>query len=416
MLFKSAFIPSSIALILAASSAVAIQGQAGAAPIITPNGADVIENRYIVVLKDTATTGQIDKHHRRVRRALSREGDELEGLLSAQGKVDHVFDSDGFNGYAGHFSKQVIEKIRKDPVVDFIERDSKIRVLAVQKNAPWGLARISHRPKLNSVTKDKYLYNPKALGQGTTVYVVDTGINVNHQEFEGRASVGKTFTKDGPEDGFKHGTHVAGIVAGKTYGVAKKAKIVSVKVLDNEGNGTYADLIAALQWVQSDAKNKIGKAIVNLSLGGKKSESVNKMVETSIHSGLIVVAAAGNYFDDACDYSPASAKGVITVAASNINDKISAISNYGNCTTLIAPGEDIPSAWPDSNNATSSETGTSMAAPHVSGVIAGFISSGKPLNHEQAKKLVLKGTTNGVVGNLDQATPNRLLFNNPPKF
>ncbi|KXN67949.1 hypothetical protein CONCODRAFT_29668, partial [Conidiobolus coronatus NRRL 28638] len=252
-----------------------------------------------------------------------------------------------------------------------------------QENAPWGLARVSQRDKLSG---DSYTYNYKAnAGEGVNVYVIDTGINIKHKDFEGRAVWGKTMIANATdEDENGHGTHCAGTVGGKTYGVAKKANLIAVRVLDGEGSGSNSDVMAGIEWAVKDERYGIewavkdsrpGKGkVISMSLGGIFSPTLDSVVNKAVDSGVVVVVAAGNDSLDACLYSPARASKAVTVGATNIKDERASFSNWGLCVDIFAPGQDIKSTWKGSDDATNTISGTSMACPHVAGLAATFIS------------------------------------------
>lgn len=212
-----------------------------------------------------------------------------------------------------------------------------------------------------------------------TAYIIDTGILLTHEQFAGRATFGATFTTDGKNDGYGHGTHVAGTVAGSTYGIAKKAKLVSVKVLNASGSGTYAGVISGIQWTATDAvaKGIAKKSVANMSLGGGKNQAVNDAVAAAVSAGVTFAIAAGNsYGDDAQYYSPASEPTAITVGATDITDRMADFSNQGALVDIFGPGVSITSSWIGSDNKTTrSISGTSMATPHVVGVIALLLGS-----------------------------------------
>ncbi|KAI8098946.1 peptidase S8/S53 domain-containing protein [Halteromyces radiatus] len=229
----------------------------------------------------------------------------------------------------------------------------------VQNNVPsWGLDRIDQRQGLDGLYK--FASNQ---GQGVKVYVLDTGVMVDHDDLKGRVEIGATIVgDDDPTDYDGHGTFVAGVCCGSTYGVAKGATVVSVKTLDSDGNGRLSDLL----------KGKT-KSVVNLSLGALYNQVANDAVEQVTQLGIHVVVAAGNYGEDACLYSPGSAPGVVTVGALDRDDTISYYSNFGKCVDIFAPGTDIKSITSNSTSATDVLTGTSMAAPHVAGSMALFL-------------------------------------------
>ena len=236
----------------------------------------------------------------------------------------------------------------------------------VQANPPsWGLDRIN-QPTLPLDSS----YDYKRTGKGVKVYVVDSGINNTHSDFTGRIGQGAYRTTLGStEDCTGHGTHVSGTVAGSSYGVAKEATIIPVRVFGCTGDATLSDVIGAFQWVIENHADA-DPAVVNISIGGEKSSLVNDYIQEMINDGLVVVVAAGNDFDLACDYSPASAPNAITVAASTTIDTDATYSNIGSCVDIFAPGSSITSAWIGSSSASNTIDGTSMASAHVAGAAA----------------------------------------------
>lgn len=255
-----------------------------------------------------------------------------------------------------------------------------------QTNAPWGLARISHRKSLNLGTFTKYLYSADG-GEGVDVYVIDTGTNVEHVDFEGRAYWGKTIPPyDEDLDGNGHGTHCSGTIAGKKFGVAKKANIYAVKVLGSNGSGTMSDVIKGVEWAVNRHKQQVDAAkdgkgkkgfkgsAANMSLGGGKSPALELTVNAAVDAGIHFAVAAGNDNRDSCGYSPAGADKAVTVGASTLSDERAYFSNFGKCNDIFAPGLNIMSTWIGSNYATNTISGTSMASPHIAGVLAYFLS------------------------------------------
>lgn len=256
----------------------------------------------------------------------------------------------------------------------------------LETSAPWGLARISHRNSLTLGTFSKYLYCAEG-GDGVDVYVIDTGTNIEHVDFEGRAFWGTTIPEnDDDVDGNGHGTHCSGTIAGKKYGVAKKANIYAVKVLKSNGAGTMSDVVKGVEWAVArhieqveSAKNGKGRkgfkgSAANMSLGGGKSASLNLAVNAAVDAGIHFAVAAGNDNSISCRYSPASAEKAVTVGASTLSDERAYFSNYGKCNDIFAPGLNILSAWTGSKYATNIISGTSMASPHVAGLLAYYLS------------------------------------------
>lgn len=240
-----------------------------------------------------------------------------------------------------------------------------------QYNAPWGLARISHESRNHR----DYVYSDTA-GTGIYVYVIDTGIRTSHTDFNGRAIWGANFvasTSDSDEDG--HGTHVAGVIAGKTYGVAKSATVIAVKVLDKTGTGSMSGLLQGLNWAVDDAKSRgvVSKTVINMSVAGAYTQSVNDAIRVATDLGITVVAAAGNKNDDVAHWSPGSAPTAITVGAIDEEDRRGDFSNWGPGVDVFAPGVVIKSASNAGDQESAWMSGTSMAAPHVAGLAAYFM-------------------------------------------
>ena len=273
------------------------------------------------------------------------------------------------NGFAAAMSAEVAERLRADARVVAVEADAQITLSTAQSSAPWGLDRTDQRYR---PLDDHYNYD--AAGRGVVVYIVDSGVYRRHSQFGDRVFSGFDATGEGTtSDCVGHGTHVAGTVAGRTYGVAKAARIVPVRVLDCNGSGTKGQLIAGLDWLVRHHRRSV-PAVANLSLGGLASRVVDRAVVRVMDDKVTVVAAAGNEGDNACYYSPARIKGVITVGAVDRWDEAPYWSNYGPCLDVFAPGVSIRSAGTWSRSASLTEDGTSMAAPFVSGAAAVYLS------------------------------------------
>ncbi|KAK1830165.1 peptidase S8/S53 domain-containing protein [Podospora conica] len=229
----------------------------------------------------------------------------------------------------------------------------------MQLNAPWGLGRISHR----TLSHSDYYWDSTA-GQRVRVYIVDSGIQTSHTEFEGRAIWGANFVANSPDvDENGHGTHVAGTVGGKTFGVARKATLVAVKVLKADGSGSYSNIIKGIEWVVSNAtaQGAVKRSVINMSLGGALSTALNSAVKQATDAGITFVVAAGNSNVDAIGVSPASAPSAITVGATDGTDQRAWFSNFGPSVDLFAPGVAIlSSVVGSSNTGTAYYTGTSM--------------------------------------------------------
>jgi len=300
-----------------------------------------------------------------------------------------------------------------------------------EKNAPWGLARISHRDALSFGTYNKYLYSADG-GEGVDVYVIDTGTNVKHVDFEGRAHWGKTIPNgDQDEDGNGHGTHCSGTVAGKKYGVAKKANVYAVKVLRSNGSGTMSDVVKGVEWAaqahteavlaaKSGKKKGFKGSTANMSLGGGKSVTLDLAVNAAVDAGIHFAVAAGNDNADSCNYSPAAAENAVTVGASTLADERAYFSNYGKCNDIFAPGLNILSTWIGSDHAVNTISGTSMASPHIAGLLAYFLSlqpakdsayAVADISPKKLKANLLEIATKGALSDVPSNTVNILAWN-----
>lgn len=404
-----------------------------------------VSNRYIIVFKKGVEAHEMDfnkeliqqLHLQNLKNLSSAEKEEFfqsnnnEFEISSKNSEGGIEDSFSIgsllNGFVGYFTPEVLQLIRMFPMVDFIEKDSMVftQDFEVENGAPWGLARISHRDKLSLGSFNKYLYDSEG-GEGVTAYVVDTGINVNHENFEGRALWGKTIpANDEDIDGNGHGTHCAGTIGSKTYGVAKKAEIVAVKVLRSNGSGTMSDVIKGVEYVASDhLKNgKSRKAsTANMSLGGGNSPTLDLAVNAAVDVGIHFSVAAGNEDQDACNSSPASAEKAITVGASTLSDDRAYFSNYGTCVDIFAPGLNVLSTYIGSDTATAVLSGTSMASPHVCGLLTYFLSlqpdfesafsdGNVEITPAFLKSKLIEFGTKDVLGDISSDTPNVLIFN-----
>ncbi|MFF3939398.1 S8 family peptidase [Streptomyces phaeofaciens] len=359
--------------------------------VLAANSPTAVKNSYIVTLKSQAGF-----------KASSATGKDL--IEEYGGTVRKTFGA-ALNGYTATLSATEATRLAADPAVAAVEQNQTVRVAdTTQSSAPWGLDRIDQTSLPLSTT---YTY-PDTAGGGVTAYVIDTGVRITHSQISGRASYGYDAV-DGDttaSDGNGHGTHVATTIAGSTYGVAKKAKIVAVRVLDNSGSGTTAGVIAGIDWVTA---NHSGPSVANLSLGGGASSTLDTAVRNSIASGVTYAVAAGNSSANASSYSPARVTEAITVGATTSTDVRASYSNYGSVLDIFAPGSSITAGWYTSDTATNTISGTSMATPHVAGAAAVYLAGHTSATPAQVATALTGGATTGKVTSPGTGSPNRLL-------
>ncbi|MGW0735230.1 S8 family peptidase [Streptomyces sp. NPDC002851] len=349
-----------------------------------------VADSYIVTLNEDAP------------KASSAQGKALAKKYGAD--IERTYRS-ALNGYAVEASEAEAKRFAADPAVDSVVQNRTFKVSATQNNPPsWGLDRIDQK---NLPLDSKYTY-PDSAGQGVTVYVIDTGVRISHTDFGGRASYGYDAVDNDntAQDGHGHGTHVAGTVAGTAHGVAKKAKIVGVRVLNNQGSGTTAQVVAGIDWV---TRNAVKPAAANMSLGGGADSALDTAVRNSIAAGITYSLAAGNENTDASTKSPARVAEGITVGATTRSDSRASYSNYGSVLDLFAPGSSITSTWNSSDTATNTISGTSMAAPHVAGAAALHLADNPNATPAQVRDALVAASSTGVVTSPGSGSPNRLL-------
>ncbi len=374
------------------ASAAAVTGFAGSAsagtPAALPTGTILgataeraIGNSYIVTFVPGATTSD---------RLTRRYG----------GTVVADYTS-AVTGFHARMTRLQARRLAANPAVRSVEQDAVVTADGVQTAPTWGLDRIDQPGKALSGT---YTSGSAA---NVTVYVLDSGVRITARDFGGRARNGYDFIDNDAvaNDCNGHGTHVAGTIGGRTYGVAKDVKLVGVRVLDCQGSGSYSASIKGVDWV---TKNAVKPAVANMSLGGATSKTLNDAVKRSIAAGITYAVAAGNDNRDACKQSPASQPDAITVAATDSADKRASFSNHGACVDLFAPGVRIVSDSAKSDTGTATMSGTSMASPHAAGVAALALGAHPDWTPKQVRDAMVANATGGRIADRKGA-PDKLL-------
>lgn len=393
---------------------------------------DYVPDSYIVILNPSQVNFRISDKYEDAQLAIRSESMKVLNQYHVPIENLKKVYSRTFQGFAAKLSSEELSALAKDKSIQRIVRD-KYFYADFQKGKepgkgkpggqdpvtdpepepepveiPWGLDRIDQRGQF----LNRSFQTPNA-GQGVNIYIMDTGILTTHEEFQGRASLGYDAYGELSEDCNGHGTHVAGTVAGAFYGVAKQANLISVKVLGIphvdypcNGAGTLEGVLGGLDWIASNAQ---APAIVNMSLGGLNDDLLNDAVNQLVNMGIPVIVSAGNSGDDSCQFSPASASGSFAVGASNMWDQKTSFSSSGPCVDIFAPGEWIQSAFVDSNTATATLHGTSMAAPHVTGVAALILNQNPGFNSQQVYDMLKATSTKHLVEN-SATKNNHLLF------
>ncbi|KAF6834651.1 alkaline serine protease alp1 [Colletotrichum plurivorum] len=392
-----------------------------------------LPNRYIVSLKAGLSATDTEGHLNWVRDVHQRRSLRRRDISG----VERTFDIGGFHAYAGSFDGDTLAEIESSEVVERVEPDFPIHPfeLVSQPNATWGLGAISSVAPVdsNASLRDGFEYRYYADGgAGTFAYVIDTGVWVENPDFEGRAELGYTVYPDIPfEDSTGHGTHVAGTIASKTWGVAKKARVIAVKVIA-PGQGVMSDFMEGFSWAVNNITAIPGRAaisVINMSLGASAPEvtkmrrrltedqggptnwAFNNLVHAASEQGILSVVSAGNAGVDVNRVSPAGTSSAITVAASAANNTVWSYSNFGSKVDLYAPGVDVHSLSLEAGKDVAL-TGTSMSAPHVSGLVLYLKSTESGLESvETVTARILELCKNDVVVGVPEFTPNLLAYN-----
>jgi subtilisin family serine protease len=364
-----------------------------------------VEGSYIVVFNQGLSASEIAAH---------------KGFVTSKNvTIDwHYSISTTFRGYAAKMEKDMVSLLLGKEEVAYVEENGMAYAAQqcnTQEGATWGLVRTSQRA-LN--LDGRYLYSNDATGKGVTAYVIDTGILTTHTDFTSgsttRAKWGTNTADRVDEDQNGHGTHCAGTIGGNQWGLAKDVHLIAVKVLNAGGSGTWAGVIAGVDWSWEQGRHDNTPSLASMSLGGGKTQSLNDAVDaaaTDPDFPLIVVVAAGNNNQNQDNFSPASAPHALSIAASDNADRKASFSNWGPGVLCWAPGVAVTSAWIGSNIATNTISGTSMACPHVSGQVAKWLQTNKKASTDEVKAFIRTAATQGIITNgAIGGTPNLLLF------
>ncbi len=369
-----------------------------AGQFIAASADTAIEDQYIVVFKQNSLAPQGQSIAPMEMRALVES--KASELAKAHGAIADQHFSAALQGAVMRMSAKAAQRLANHPLVEIVEQDQIVSINATQNNATWGLDRIDQR---SGSLDTKYTYNTTA--SNVRAYIIDTGVN-SHSDFGGRVQNGWDFVdNDGnSSDCQGHGTHVAGTVASSTWGVAKGATVVGVRVLGCNGSGTNSGVIGGIDWV---AANHVKPAVANMSLGGGASSALDSAVANLVNAGVVTVVAAGNDNSNACNYSPARAPSAITVGSTAQGDARSYFSNYGSCVDIFAPGSSITSTAQSGGSTTMS--GTSMASPHVAGVVALYLANNPNATPAQVEAAVEGAATTGAISDT-KGSPNLMLY------
>jgi subtilisin family serine protease len=353
---------------------------------------NAVPGQYIVVLEDNEK---------------DVPGKALGLAKQHNGKNKHIYES-AIKGFSTEMSEADALALSEDPSVEYVEEEFYVETQIIQQGATWGISRIDNKNPYVYPLDDNYEYN--ATGSGVHAYILDTRVWADHPDFEGRANFAyDVFNDPRPHTECNaHGSHVAGIVGSETYGIAKNVSIHSVAVIPCSGAGTSGSVIAGINWVINNLQKP---AVANMSFSAKAGQdnTIDTAVKNMIQRGVVAVASAGNYQEDACNYSPARVKEVLTVSGTHGNDSIN--FNYGRCVDLYAPGINILSTWNNSlNQLFGAMSGTSMASPHGAGVAALYLETRPTASPAEVHSAIVSAATpNLLYGDL-KGGPNLLLY------
>lgn len=360
-------------------------------------------DRYLVSLKVTETLENFLKYDESY--PLSQHINPL---------IDRAFSIGKYCGFSGEFSELALERLRKCPLVAGISPDIKVEAFetAEQYHSPRHLSRLSQRDKIEDEQSFEYCYT--VVNDPVLAYVIDSGINIDHPEFGGRAIEGADFTGEGPGDNNGHGTHVAGLIGSNSYGSSKNVTLVEVKALDSRGSGSLSSIISAIEFAVNHRERSGLPGVANLSLGSMRNSALNRAVDAATETGLVIVVAAGNSNMNACLTSPASARGAITVGAINdVDDTLAPFTNWGDCVEIFASGVNVESVHYETDDISQNLSGTSMASPIVTGFIATLLSLGNSPEDvpDIISRMSLKGRIPRQSFLFRYQTPNKIAYN-----
>ncbi|KAI9612269.1 hypothetical protein KEM48_004285 [Puccinia striiformis f. sp. tritici PST-130] len=372
--------------------------------------------------------------------ALQKSWKSGSGSSLSENRIGYVYKEMGFNGFSAQLDDQAFKSLSRSAGVQEIIPDSLVSVNPIDEVLSDALstAGLGVEPAHNATVHEQGIpdhYSQKGTAPwafkdstrdkrspfvartlGVIVYILDTGARETHNDFGGRVEMAAQFGGYDMDDGNGHGTHCAGIVAGNRWGVAKRAQVKAIKVLADDGSGSTSDVIAGVQYALQQYRDAgYPPTVVSLSLGGEKNTALDRAVQAAISQGIHFVVAAGNSNTDACLASPAAVSGANVVSASDIKDNRASYASWGTCVDFFAPGTDITSAWFTADDATKRMSGTSMATPHVAGLIAAHLSRQNYTTQQMSDKLKRDATRDAIyLGPVDSdpsSTPNLLLYN-----
>ncbi|KOX27956.1 peptidase S8/S53 subtilisin kexin sedolisin [Saccharothrix sp. NRRL B-16348] len=380
-----------LAAVSAAALAFSNVGVAAAeGNVLGAERADAVPGSYVVALNDSMS-------------ARSASASTASALVDKYGGQVRVAWQHALNGFHATMSAAQARRLAADPRVAFVQADLPISIDAVQPNPPsWGIDRIDQR---NLPLDNAYNYSTTA--SNVRAYIIDTGIRTTHTDFGGRATWGTNTVDTNNTDCNGHGTHVAGTVGGTAHGVAKGVQLIAVKVLNCAGSGTTAGVVNGVNWV---TQNAVKPAVANMSLGGGVDTALDTAVRNSIASGVTYAVASGNSNANACNYSPARVAEALSVNASTNTDARASFSNFGTCTDLFAPGQNITSAWMTNDTSTNTISGTSMASPHVAGAAALYLATNPAATPPTVNAAIVAAATADKITSPGTGSANKLLF------